>query len=122
MKKEILEFSSAPAPDAPYSHVVKYGDLLFVSGQTAETNGTIEEETEETFSAMKALLEEAGSSMDDILKVTIYLRNKEDFARMNAVYAKFFSEGMYPARICTYGAELYGGLLVEADCIAAAGK
>lgn len=111
---------------APYSEVVRYGNLLFVSGQVSEDKLTgetihadIATQTTNTLNNLKTLLEEAGSSMDQVIKITIYLSKAELFADMNAAYRKFFSEEAgFPARICTYGAELYDGLDVEIECIA----
>ena len=125
MKKQVLLPKPGTVNNAPYSEIVKYGNLLFVSGQLSEDLETgeaihadIATQTTNAMNNIKAKLEEVGSSMDEIIKVTIYLSKAELFADMNAAYKKFFSEGEMPARICTYGAQIYDGLDVEIECIA----
>ena len=119
MKPKVIKIKEGESV-APYSPAVKYGNLMFLSGQTASKNGTIEEETKEAMEAIKAIVEANGSTMNDILRCQIFLRNGSDFAAMNGVYKTFFDEEEgYPARFCTYNADLYGGLLVEIDAIVA---
>ena len=119
MKKEIITPAGAPAPVGPYSPAVKYGNLLFVSGQTGDPGTSVAEQTTAAMNIIKGILEDAGTCCDNILKTTIYISRGEIFQEMNAAYGAFFTKGQYPARICTYGAELYGGLDVEIEVIAA---
>ena len=120
MKPEIIKFKSEGAV-GPYSNAVKYGNLLFVSGQTGDDpNTSVAQQTKEAMDCIKAILEEAGSTMDDIVKCQIFIRTQDDFAEMNEVYRTYFDEAKgFPARICTYGAKLYDGLEVEITCVAA---
>ncbi len=110
----------------PYTPAVAVGDQVYVAGQgpidpeTAKIKGdTIEEQVELTLSNVKRVLETAGCSMDDCVKVTAYLSRMADFDRFNAVYRKFFNEPR-PAR-STVEAQLWGGILVEIDAIAVRG-
>ncbi|GAA4749759.1 RidA family protein [Flavisolibacter ginsenosidimutans] len=105
-----------------YSDGVVVGDLLFVSGQASvdfATSkfilGTIEEETERTLQNIKAILEAAGATMNDVVKCTVHLADINEFDRYNKVYATFFS-GIRPART-TVQSVLAEGLKVEIDCI-----
>lgn len=106
-----------------YSDGVRWGDLLFVSGQacvdfkksTFEL-GTIEEETRLTLNNIRAILEAAGSSMDNILKCTVHLKDINDFDRFNEVYATYFP-GIRPART-TVQSVLGENIKIEIDCIA----
>ncbi len=119
MKNKVIKIKEG-ASVAPYSPAVRYGNLLFLSGQTADTNGTIEEETKAAMEHIKEIVEANGSTMSDIIRCQIFLRNGSDFAAMNGVYKTFFdAEEGYPSRFCTYNADLYGGLLVEIDAIVA---
>jgi len=116
---------NAPSP-GPYSHAVKYGGLVFVSGQTPEdaatgkpVRGTMAEQTEVVLTNIKAILEAAGSSLEKVLKVNIYLSDISKKAEMNEVYKKFFPHNP-PARIGMGGLQLDDGLDIEIDVIAAA--
>ena len=120
MKPEIIKFKSEGAV-GPYSNAVKYGNLLFVSGQTGDDpNTSVAQQTKEAMDYLKAIVESAGSTMDDIVKCQIFIRTQDDFAEMNEVYRTYFDEKKgFPARICTYGAQLYDGLAVEITAVAA---
>ncbi len=124
MAKKIFQSKSIPATKAPYSQAVSYDSLLFVSGQVAfdpETkgviNGTIEEETERALSNLKTIIEEAGGSMDQVLKVSVFLTDMNEFQRFNFVYEKFFTKEP-PARACVEVAHLPFGAKVEIEAIA----
>ena len=124
MDKKIFQSKSIPATKAPYSQAVVYDSLLFVSGQVAYDpkmdrviKGTIEEETEVCLSNLKDIIEEAGSSLKKVLKVSVYLAEIGDFERFNDVYRKFFVVDP-PARSCVGVAQLPFGAKVEIDAIA----
>jgi 2-iminobutanoate/2-iminopropanoate deaminase len=114
----------APKPLGPYSQAIVDGDLIFVAGQGC-TNpqtgklelGDVRSETKRTFENMRAILEAAGSSLDDVLKCNVYLRDIDDFAVMNDVYKTFFSPP-FPARTTIQAGALPGGIAVEIECIA----
>jgi 2-iminobutanoate/2-iminopropanoate deaminase len=114
----------APKPLGPYSQAVVEGDLVFVAGQGCinpqtgklET-GDVRSETKRTFQNLQAILEAAGSSLDDVMKCNVYLRDINDFAAMNEVYATFFS-APFPARTTIQAGALPGGIAVEIECIA----
>ncbi|MBN1857421.1 MAG: hypothetical protein JW846_10780 [Dehalococcoidia bacterium] len=123
MKKQAVTTDKAAAPKAPYSQGIVYGDLLFVSGAgpiDPETqqfiSGTIEEEAEATLKNVKNIVEVAGFSMDNLLKVTVFLKDNDDFARFNEVYKKYVPEPR-PARSAVEVGLLFG-IKVEIEAIA----
>lgn len=107
MKKEIITPSGIAKPPSPFSHAVRAGDFIFLSSQLSADlkthkilEGTIREQTLQALENIKFLLESAGSSMTDIVKVVIYMKDvKRDFAAMNEVYAQYFKRGEEPARV-----------------------
>ncbi len=106
IKKEIIKINGIKTPTAPFNHVVKAGNLLFLSSQLSvdlKTNkildGNIIEQTKQSLENIKFLLESTGATMDDILKVVIYMRDISDFDKMNQVYQKYFKKGQEPARV-----------------------
>jgi len=114
----------APKPIGPYSQGIIEGDFLFVSGQgcTNPETGKLElgdarSETKRIFENVRAILQAAGSSLDDVLKCNVYLRDIKDFAAMNEVYQTFFSPP-FPARTTIQAGALPGGIAVEIECIA----
>ena len=122
----IVYTPNAPEAIGPYSQAVCVGDLVFTSGQIAidpasglVTAVTIEEQTEQVCRNLKAVLEAAGSDLGHVVKTTCYLRNMEDFAAFNAVYATYFTGK--PARSCVAVRELPKNVLVEIDTIAEIG-
>lgn len=126
MGKHVIRTENAPAPfqGAPYSQAIKAGGLVFVSGQLALepggkelSGGTITEQTEQVFANLRAILEAAGSSLDRIVKTTVYLQNLGDFSGMNDVYAKYVGESP-PARATVEVAALPSGALVEIEAVA----
>lgn len=124
MEKKIIETSGAPAPIGPYSQAVQYGDLLFVSGQiplnpaTGElVQGSIEAETEMVMLNIKAVLEASGCGFGNVLKSTIFVTDMEQFARINAIYGKYFPVNP-PARETVQVAGLPKGVNVEISVIA----
>ena len=123
--RKIVSTTAAPAAIGPYSQGNIFGNLIFTSGQvpldpaTGNIVGTtIEEQTEQVLKNVKAILEEAGSSMQNVLKTTVFIKNMNDFAAMNAVYAKYFTEGSYPSRSAVEVARLPKDVLVEIETIA----
>ena len=127
--KNIVRTEAAPAPfqGAPYSQAIAAGGFVFVSGQLglkpgdSAISGEIEEQTEQVFANLEAILEEAGSGLDRIVKTTVYLQHLDDFQAMNAVYAKHVGD-QPPARATVEVAKLPSGALVEIDAIAIAGR
>ena len=124
--KEIVRTDAAPAPfqGAPYSQAVKAAGFVFVSGQVAlepgQTElggGTISEQTEQVFANLRAILEEAGSGLDRLVKTTVFLQDLGDFQGMNEVYARHVGERP-PARATVEVAKLPSGALVEIEAIA----
>ncbi|MBI4991415.1 RidA family protein [Candidatus Gottesmanbacteria bacterium] len=124
MKKEEIAAKKAPAAIGPYSQAVKYGNLVFVSGNIGvdpKTNqlldGDIKVQTRQAFENMKEVLLAAGSSLDDVVKVNVYLQNMDDFVSMNEVYAAYFKKP-FPSRATVQVARLPKDALVEIECIA----
>ncbi len=123
--KNIISTKNAPAAIGPYSQAVQVGDLVFLSGQLGvnpETGdfaeGGVEAQTRQAFENIKAVLAEAGLTMDNVVKTTVFLQDMNDFAAMNGVYATYFTEGSYPARSAVQVAKLPKGGLVEIESIA----
>src|SRR5205814_7045680 len=123
--KTVVRTEAAPAPfqGAPYSQAVKAVGLVFVSGQLGlrpgetEFRGGITEQTEQVFSNLRAILEEAGSGLDRLVKTTVYLADLGDFAAMNEVYASHVGE-QPPARATIEVSALPSGAKVEIEAIA----
>lgn len=114
----------APAAIGPYSQAVRAGAFLFCSGQIPMepesgemVSGDIATETRRVLENLKAVVEAAGGSLQDVVKVTVYLADLADFADMNAVYEEYFGEAK-PARATIQAAALPRGARIEADCIA----
>ena len=107
MKKEIINIKGIIAPPSPFNHVVKVGNFIFLSSQLSADlkihkilGGDIRKQTRQALENIKFLLKSAGSSMDDIIKCVIYMRDvKKDFNAMNEVYREYFKEGGEPARV-----------------------
>jgi len=123
--KQIIATNNAPGAIGPYSQAVEANGFIFSSGQlpvdpaTGNFAGTtIEEQTRQSLRNVKAVLEAAGSSMDKVLKTTVFLSDMNNFAAMNGIYAEFFSEGAYPARSAVQVARLPKDALVEIEAVA----
>lgn len=123
--RKIVATAKAPTAIGPYSQANVFGNLVFTSGQipldpeSGEIIGTtIEDQTRQVLTNVKNLLEAAGSSMDKVLKTTVFIKNMDDFAKMNAIYAEFFTEGAYPSRSAVEVARLPKDVLVEIETIA----
>ena len=125
--KTAVRTEAAPAPfqGEPYSQAIRAGGVVFVSGQLALkpgamelSGGSIEEQTEQVIANLRAILEEAGSGLDRLVKTTVFLQNLDDFQGMNSVYAKHVG-ATPPARSTVEVAKLPSGALVEIEAIAA---
>lgn len=117
-----------PKPVGPYSQAIVEGDFLFVSGQgpiNPATNqlelGDARAETKRVFENIKAILQAAGSSLEQVVKCNVYLRDINDFAAMNEVYKTYFAPP-FPARTTIQAGALPGGIAVEIECIARKSK
>ncbi|HZK10873.1 MAG TPA: RidA family protein [Atribacterota bacterium] len=124
MKKEIIKTQKAPSAIGPYSQAIKTGNLLFLSGQISidpETNefvdSDIEMQSEQVLKNIKAILEAGGSSLEDVVKVTIYLQDIKNFASVNKIYSKYFENNL-PARSCIEVSSLPRNAKLEIDAIA----
>ena len=128
MPREVISTDKAPRPVAPYSQAIKAGDFLFISGQVAidpatgrVVEGGIKEQTRRILENIKAILEAAGASFDNVVKVTVFLTNPDDFKAMNEVYGEYFKEDP-PAR-STVAVQLAAKeFLIEIEAIAYLGK
>jgi 2-iminobutanoate/2-iminopropanoate deaminase len=122
--REVVHTKDAPQAVGPYSQAIKTGELIFCSGQipmepdTGEmVIGTITNQTKQCLSNIKAVLEAAGSSMDKVVKVTVFLRNLDDFGEMNEEYAKWFGDEP-PARAAVEVRRLPKHVGIEIEAIA----
>ena len=123
--KEIIYSEYAPAPIGPYSQAVKVDQLLYTSGQIPidpstgnKIEGGIEEQTVQVLENLKAVLLSAESTMDRVIKTTVFLQDLGDFAVFNRIYATYFSEENAPARSTVQVAALPLGSLVEIELVA----
>ena len=122
--KQVISTHQAPAAIGPYSQAIQVGNLVFTSGQipidpaTGQfAEGGIKGQTRQSLTNVKAILEEAGTSLANVVKTTVFLADMADFADMNAVYAEFFAEP-FPARSAVAVKTLPKGALVEIEVIA----
>lgn len=122
--KKVIATTKAPAAIGPYNQAIQVGNMLFASGQLgldpATDNfpeGGVKEQTIQSFQNVKAILEEAGFSINDVVKTTVYLADMADFAAMNEIYASQF-EGDFPARSAVAVKTLPKNALVEVEVIA----
>jgi len=124
MKMETVSTPNAPAAIGPYSQAVRFGNLLFLSGQIPLTpegeivSGGIEEQTRQVLRNLEAVLAAAGATLRDVVKTTVFLKDMNDFAAFNQVYASFFGDHR-PARSTVQVAALPRNALVEIELIAA---
>ena len=127
MDIEHLSFSSAPQKVAPFSHAVRAGDYLFITGQmptlkndnTKLVDGGIEAQTHQVMKNLIDVLNAAGSSLEKVIFARVYLVNFGDFDKMNSIYASYFEQDKLPARTCIGVTGLAVGASVEIDFIAA---
>ena len=122
-----ISTKKAPAAIGPYSQAIQVGNLVYTSGQIpidpatgAFAEGGIKEQTRQSLTNVKAILEEAGLSLNNVVKTTVFMADMNDFADMNSVYAEFFTEP-YPARSAVAVKTLPKGAMVEIEVVAAIG-
>ena len=123
---EIIATEKAPAALGPYSQAIRANGMIYCSGQIpinpatgAIEAQTIEEQTAQAITNLKNVLEKAGSSLAKVVKTTVFIKNMNDFAALNKVYAELFGDTK-PARSCVEVARLPKDVLVEIECIAEA--
>ena len=126
MNKEIVSTENAPGAIGPYSQAIKAGGMVFCSGQIPIDPATgnfvsevVSEQTEQVLRNLSEVLRAAGSSLDAVVKTTVFLADMNDFAEMNEVYGRFFSDNK-PARATVQAARLPRDARVEIECIALA--
>ncbi|MBI3379596.1 RidA family protein [Candidatus Gottesmanbacteria bacterium] len=121
--KEEVKTKKAPEAIGPYSQAVKFGNLVFCAGQIGldpKTNNLVEgikKQTKQAFANIKNVLESVASSLEKVLKMNVYLKNMDDFAVMNEIYATYYKKP-YPARATVEVARLPKGALIEIECVA----
>ena len=122
--KDIISTKAAPAAIGPYSQAIIVGNLVYTSGQIpidpatgSIDEGGIKEQTRQSLTNVQAILKEAGLTMANVIKTTVFMADMNDFADMNAVYAEFFKEP-YPARSAVAVKTLPKGALVEIEVVA----
>lgn len=123
--KKIINTDNAPEPIGPYNQAIKSGHLLYTSGQIPidpttgkMVSGGIREQAIQVLENLKAVLEAAGSTLDDVIKTTVFLADMADFPELNTLYAEYFGEDNAPARSTVQVAALPKGALVEIEAIA----
>ena len=118
-----IKTNNAPAAIGPYSQAIVTGNMVFASGQipvnpaTGENPEGVEAQANQVFTNVKNLLEAAGTSINNVVKTSVFIQNMDDFATINEIYAKYFTEP-YPARSCVEVAKLPKGVLLEVEAIA----
>lgn len=122
--KEIISTTNAPAAIGPYSQAVTINNLVYTSGvipinplDGTVVEGGIKEQADRVLTNLSALLESCGSSLDKVVKTTVFIKDMNDFAALNEVYATYFTKD-YPARSCVEVARLPKDVLVEIEAIA----
>ena len=122
--KQVISTDKAPSAIGPYSQAIKANGFLFASGQipvnpeTGEIPEGIEAQTEQSLKNVKAILEAEGLTPADVVKTTVFIQDMADFAKVNEIYAKYFTENP-PARSCVEVAKLPKAVLIEIEIIAA---
>lgn len=117
-----ISTDKAPAAIGPYSQAIKVGNLLFCSGQvpiipaTGEIPKGVEAQAEQALTNVKNLIESAGAKIDNVVKTTVFIKDMNDFGKINEIYAKYFTEP-YPARSCVEVARLPKDVLLEVEAI-----
>lgn len=121
--KKIISTTKAPAAIGPYSQAVEVNGMVFTSGvipiipETGElVQGGIEEQAEQALSNLKALIEESGAAIENTIKTVVFIKNMDDFAKVNKIYATYFTENC-PARSCVEVARLPKDVLIEIEAI-----
>lgn len=120
--KKIISTDKAPAAIGPYSQAIEVNNMVFTSGvipvnpSTGEIPEGIEAQARQAIGNLAALLEESGVSVDNVIKTTVFIKNMDDFAKINAVYSEFFKQDC-PARSCVEVARLPKDVLIEIEAI-----
>lgn len=124
MRKEVISTENAPAAVGPYSQAIGIGDLVYTAGQvpldrnTGElVGGGVQEQAQQALDNLKAVLEAAGSSLENVVKTTVFLQNMSDYGAVNEVYSRYFGDNA-PARSAVAVAALPLGALVEIEAVA----
>ncbi len=126
MEKKVIASKKAPAALGPYSQAIEVNGLIYTSGvigidpETGKVGETVEEQTKQVLENLKGLLADAGSNLDQTIKTTVFLKNMDDFGKVNEIYASYF-HGDFPARSCVEAARLPKDFLVEIELIAIKG-
>lgn len=121
--KNVISTDKAPAAIGPYSQAIEVNGMVFTSGQipvnpaTGEIAATVEEQAEQALKNVAAVLAAAGTGMENVIKTTVFIKEMNDFAKINEIYAKYFT-GAYPARSCVEVARLPKDVLIEVEAIA----
>ncbi|MBD5088754.1 MAG: RidA family protein [Clostridiales bacterium] len=125
--KKIISTEKAPAAIGPYSQAIEVNNMVFTSGvipiipETGElVSGGIEEQADQAIGNLAALLAEAGVDMENVIKTTVFIKDMNDFAKVNEVYAKYFTT-QFPARSCVEVARLPKDVLIEIEAIGVKG-
>ena len=122
--KKVISTTNAPAAIGPYSQAIEANGFVFASGQipvnpeTGEIPEGIEAQAEQVMKNVKNLLEAAGTSVDQVVKTSVFIKNMDDFATINGIYAKYFAKDC-PARSCVEVARLPKDVLIEIEAIVA---
>lgn len=124
MLKKIIYSDQAPEPIGPYSQAIQFNNLIFTSGQIAFDpktgqliTGNVEQQTKLVLNNLNEVLKAAGSSLDSVIKTTIFLKDMGDFAKVNEIYSEYFGTSK-PARSTVEVSRLPKDVLIEIDCIA----
>lgn len=123
MEKTVISTDQAPAAIGPYSQAIEVNGMIYTSGMipvipaTGEIVEGLEAQAKQALTNVKNLLEASGSSMEKVVKTTVFIKNMDDFAKINEIYAGFF-EGAFPARSCVEVARLPKDVLLEIEAIA----
>ncbi len=122
--KTIINTDKAPQAIGPYSQAVEVNGMIYTSGMIpinpvdgTLVKGSVEEQAEQALMNLKALVEESGSSMEQVIKTTVFIKDMNDFAKINEVYARYFTDN-YPSRSCVEVARLPKDVLIEIEAIA----
>lgn len=121
--KTVISTEKSPAAIGPYSQAIEVNGMIYTSGvigvdpKTGIAGDTIEEQTKQVFENLSGLLADAGSSLDHAVKTTVFIKNMDDFAKVNEIYASYFTSA-FPARSCVEVARLPKDLLIEVEVIA----
>lgn len=125
MEKIVISTDKAPGAIGPYSQGIKIGELVYTSGQipvdpaTGNVSSDVKDQTRQSLNNIKAILEAAGTTMDKVVKTTVFIKDMNDFANINEVYAEFFTQP-YPSRSCVEVARLPKDVKIEIEVIALA--